>query len=340
VTGHRRFHFFAVSQSGRTSFQASGITGGSTFQDAGNYARYYDVYVDNLPPQGPGFGSVSAASTTQINLAWGIPLDQGVNVSPGSAESAGGAGNQDSDNWYIVGDVGVQVYRDGSVLSAWGTSTATSDTGLSPNTPYSYTLEARDNNTGTRGAWHNSTGQLDNNTAWTLSVPPTAGSIAADQTNTVAGSNITWTAVGGFGAGTVQYYRYVWDQLPTHNFDDTEPQWSSGNIATVANSGGTWYLHAKGYNGADVGNGSYDYPVLATQNQAPQITSITAVNGTVTLAWSAISGAVYRVQYTPDWGSTGWAALTPDVQATSNSASATDSLGGTVQRFYRVMLLP
>jgi hypothetical protein len=340
VTGHRRFHFFAVSQSGRTSFQNSGIIGGSTFQDTGNYGRYYDVYVDNVPPQGPSFGTAVAASTTQINLAWDIPLNQGVNLPPGSDETAGGASNQDSQNWYRVGDVAVQVYRDGSVLSGWGTGTGINDIGLTANTPYTYTLEARDNNTGTRGAWHNSTGQLDSNIAWTLSVPPTAGSITADQTNTVPGSNITWTAVGGFGAGEIQYYRYVWDQSPTHTFDDTETQWTSGTIATVANSGGKWYLHAKGYNGADAGNGSYDYPVSVTQSQVPQFLSIAAANGTVTLAWSTISGAVYRVQYTPDWGSTGWTSRTPDVQATTNTASTTDDMGGMMQRFYRVVLLP
>jgi hypothetical protein len=235
----------------------------------------------------------------------------------------------------------VQVYRDGSVLSGWSTATANNDTGLTANTAYTYTLEARDNNTEARGAWHNSTGQLDSNTAWTLSVPPSANSISGSPTNTVAGSNITWTAVGGFGAGKVQYYRYAWDQSPTHSFNDTEPQWLGGTITTVANLPGTWYLHAKGYNGEDVGNGTFDYPVTVSDSasQQPQILSIAALNGTVTLAWSAISGAIYRVQYTPDWSSTNWTALTPDVPATGNTASAMD-VTGDVQRFYRVLLLP
>src|SRR5439155_25470465 len=77
VTGHRRLHFFAVSQSGRASFQNSGVIGGSRFQDAGNYGRYYDVFVDNIPPLDPVFSSVTAASTSQIDLAWAIPLDEG-----------------------------------------------------------------------------------------------------------------------------------------------------------------------------------------------------------------------------------------------------------------------
>src|SRR5207249_4737037 len=120
-------------------------------------ARYYDVYVDNVAPANPSFTSVTAASTTQINLLWPIPLDQGVNVSAGATESAGAAGNQDAQNWYRAGNVGAQLYRNGTtVLSPWsGATTSKNDTGLTANTAYIYTLEARDNNGETRGTWHN-----------------------------------------------------------------------------------------------------------------------------------------------------------------------------------------
>ncbi len=264
VTGHRRLHLFAVSQSGRTSFQNSGSSGGSVYQDAGNYARYYDFFVDNVPPLSPSFSSAASASTSQIDLQWAIPLDQGVNVAPDTTETAGAGGNQDSQNWYLVGDVAVQVYRDGSVLSPWGTGTALSDNGLNPNTSYSYTVEARDNTTGLRGNWHNSTGQQGASVLWTLSVPPALDSITPSQTTPPAGSNVTWTAVSGFGPGQVQYYRYAWDTSATHAWTDTEPQWSAGTLTTVATTTGAWYLHVKGYNGADVGNGTYDYTVTAT----------------------------------------------------------------------------
>src|SRR5207249_11496550 len=100
VTGHRRLHLFAVSQSGRTSFQNSGMSGGTIFQDSGNCARFYDVFVDNVAPLTPAFSIAAAASTNEIDLSWSIPLDQGVNVAPDSAESAGAGGNQESQNWY------------------------------------------------------------------------------------------------------------------------------------------------------------------------------------------------------------------------------------------------
>jgi hypothetical protein len=290
-----------------------------------------------VAPQSPAFTTV-APGTNQLDLAWTIPLDQGVNIAPDSTESAGSAGNLDSQNWYRVGDVGVQLSRDASVISAWGTSTAWSDTGLVPNTPYSYTLEAHDNHTGLRGNWHNST-TPQSSTVWTLSLLPGPGSVAADVTNAVPGTTVNWTAVGGFGVGKVQYYRYVWDQLPTHSFDDTETQWSAGTLPTVPNASGLWYLHVKGYNGADFGNGAFDYAISVAQPQ-PQLLSIVMDNGDVTLTWRATAGSTYRVQYAPDLGSLTWTDLVPDVQANGPTAFAMDHTGGATQRFYRIMLVP
>ncbi|HPL37750.1 MAG TPA: hypothetical protein PK815_14450, partial [Verrucomicrobiota bacterium] len=109
VTGHRRFHFFSVSKSKRCSFQNNGTTGGWNWGDGGP-GNYMDVYVDNVAPQNPSFSSVTVASTSQINLAWAIPLDQGVGIGAGATEAADEA-SATSSNHYRRGDVGVQVYR-------------------------------------------------------------------------------------------------------------------------------------------------------------------------------------------------------------------------------------
>jgi N-acetylmuramoyl-L-alanine amidase len=279
VTGHRRFHFFAVSKSGRTSFQNSGQTGGWNWagNGAGNYA---DVYVDNAPPQAPAFAAAAAVSPSRIDLAWAIPMDEGVGIGPGAAEAADETSNS-SDNYYRVGDVGVAVYREGSIISDWGTSTGVSDTGLAPNSPYTYEIAARDNNTEARGHWHNISDSPAPQVVWTLSVPPGAGSVAPDQAAVPVGSNVTWTAVGGFGPGLVQYYRYAWATSPTHSWTDTETQWTSGSIVTVPVSGGNWYLHVKGYNGAGVGNGSYAYSVTATAPPASALALVSSQNPSV-----------------------------------------------------------
>jgi autotransporter-associated beta strand protein len=269
VTGHRRFHLFAVSQSGRTSFQSSGSAGGSTFQDSGSYARYYDLWVDNAAPNNGSFSTASATSTTAISLGWAIPLDNGVGVAAGSTEAKGSiASDADANNYYRVGDVGCQVYRNTTnTISAWsGSTTTVSDTGLTANTAYTYTIEARDNSSGGRGSWNNTTGPQGSTVVWTLPIAPTSGSVTPSTAfQCSSGSAVTWTAVGGFGAGHIQNYRYVWDQNATHTWADTESLWSSGTLNTTPTSGGNWYLHVKGYNGAAVGNGTYDYAVVVSQ---------------------------------------------------------------------------
>src|SRR5206468_12963658 len=99
--------------------------------------------------------------------------------------------------------------------------------------------------------------------AWTLSVPATAGSITPSASTPIVNNAVTWTAANGFGPGQVQYYRYAFDTSPTHAFDDTETQWFSGAVATTPDAAGNWYLHVKGYNGGDVGNGTADYAITA-----------------------------------------------------------------------------
>jgi uncharacterized repeat protein (TIGR03803 family) len=71
----------------------------------------------------------------------------------------------------------------------------------------------------------------------------------------------------------------------------------------------------------------------------PLITSITQLNGLVTLVWTAIPNATYRVEYAADPTSGSWTPLVPDVTAGANTAAQTDNVGSTQQRFYRVGLL-
>jgi uncharacterized repeat protein (TIGR03803 family) len=71
----------------------------------------------------------------------------------------------------------------------------------------------------------------------------------------------------------------------------------------------------------------------------PVITSITQLSGTVTLVWTAITNATYRVEYATDPTSGSWTTLLPDVTAVADTASLTDNPGGAALRFYRVSLL-
>jgi predicted nucleic acid-binding protein len=70
-----------------------------------------------------------------------------------------------------------------------------------------------------------------------------------------------------------------------------------------------------------------------------RILSITITNGVATVTWTSVAGNYYRLQYKDSLKTTNWNSVTPDVQATNQTASATNVLGGAIQRFYRAMLV-
>lgn len=144
-------------------------------------------------------------------------------------------------------------------------STSWTESGLAPNTGYVRKLRA----------WN---GTLNSSFGWslagrTLSPPPGAESVSPSTTTPCAGSEVVWTAAGGFGEGKVEYYRYQWDQNPTHSFDGSEPVWAGGVLALPANQHGPWYLHLQGCNADDVPNGSFVYPVEVLSCAAPAVTA-------------------------------------------------------------------
>ena len=63
-------------------------------------------------------------------------------------------------------------------------------------------------------------------------------------------------------------------------------------------------------------------------------------NNVLTLSWSSISGLTYRVQYTTNLSGSNWTTLPPDVTATGDTASTTDTTQPDMQRFYRVFVVP
>jgi hypothetical protein len=72
----------------------------------------------------------------------------------------------------------------------------------------------------------------------------------------------------------------------------------------------------------------------------PVLQPLRLSNGVVQLAWSAIPGRTYRVQYKPNLAATNWTDLLPNLTATAATASTTDAISGAPQRFYRILLLP
>jgi hypothetical protein len=283
VTGHRRFHFFAVSKSGRTSYQNDGDTGGWNWAD-GTGGNYMDVFVDNVAPVAPSFMGVTAASTSQINLGWGIPLDQGVNIANSATEAtlditSGGA------NGYVRGDVGVSVRRNGASIYGWGTGTAVNDTGLASNTMYTYDIAARDNTGQSRGTWHNTGGYVGTTSVYTLAEAPIAGLNVTVPASGAYG-NATWPGLTsskfGTGNGLVTKFKYTWSTSPSGSIAEGEgTDWSSGALSALPGSEGTYYLYLRSYNGDGVGNGSAEFGPYTISNTAPTV-SIGAPSASLT----------------------------------------------------------
>ena len=116
----------------------------------------------------------------------------------------------------------------------------------------------------------------------------------------------------------------------------------SGTITTVPASAGAWYLHVKGYNGAAVGNGTFDYsvttPVVYSQTNAVSL-MVDNGDGTFTLSFVGTPQAKYYVVTSANPGSLmpGWEVL-PNSTNTAPSPSGVWSVAvtnDTLQRFYR-----
>jgi len=163
------------------------------------------------------------------------------------------------------------------------------ESGLVANTPYTRHV-------------HGYSGTLDSAqsldaSAYTLSVPPTSSNVTClgRTANTAYGTpGFAFGAVGGFGAGKVEYYRVAWDQSPSYAWTESETQWGSGDISVTATTGGNWYLHVKGYNGDGVGNGSVDlgpYIYDATPPFAPAVSDDGKYTGSTSQLHASWAGA-------------------------------------------------
>jgi hypothetical protein len=72
----------------------------------------------------------------------------------------------------------------------------------------------------------------------------------------------------------------------------------------------------------------------------PVIKSVALKDGAAVITWTANPGSVYRLQFKDDFNSPKWLDAEPDIIATDTEASATNSIVGAPQRFYRVLVLP
>jgi len=72
----------------------------------------------------------------------------------------------------------------------------------------------------------------------------------------------------------------------------------------------------------------------------PVIQSFSVDNDQAILVWSSVSGRSYRVQFTESLDPEAWTDISPDILANASTASATNTLSGAAQRFFRIQALP
>jgi hypothetical protein len=68
--------------------------------------------------------------------------------------------------------------------------------------------------------------------------------------------------------------------------------------------------------------------------------TMTQTGSTLGLAWSAVAGQTYQVQYNTTLGQTNWINLGSPLTATDGTATDSDTIGPDPQRLYRVVLSP
>jgi hypothetical protein len=87
-------------------------------------------------------------------------------------------------------------------------------------------------------------------------------------------------------------------------------------------------------------NGTAAVDIGAFEFTPPRIALIALTGGTARIAWESVSGATYRVQFSPAVLNPVWTNIAPDVTAAGDTAEGQDPLAaGATQRFYRIHAL-
>jgi chitinase len=233
--------------------------------------------VDTTPPTTPGTLSSPGKTTTSISLSWGASTDSG-----GS------------------GLAGYNVYRNGSATpTAQPTGTTFTDTGLTPNTTYTYTVRARDG----AGNLSPNSNQISvtTNSSTSDSTPPTTPGTLSSPSKTSASVNLSWgasTDSGGSGLAGYNIYR---------NGSATPTAQTTGTATTHTDSG----LSA---------NTTYTYTVRARDGAGNLSNPSNQISVTTN---QATGGANRRIGYFTQWGIYGRNFKVKQVDTTGMAAKLT-----------------
>jgi len=198
------------------------------------------------PPPVPTGLTATAASQSQVNLSW--------NASSGAAS--------------------YRVYRGGVYINNT-TSTSLSDTGLTANTQYCYTVSAVDSS-------GNASAQSSQICATTLTVPPSVPTGLTTTTASTSQINLTWTASAGATGYKIYRSGTLLKSVTTTNTSDTGLK------------SGTQYCYQVTAYDATGSESAQSTQSCATTTTVPTPTNLTATAASSTqinLSWTASAGA-------------------------------------------------
>ncbi len=313
-----------------TTHSHTGLTAGTT--------RHYRVSAINASGTGAASGTASATTattapgaptdltatadgSTEIDLAWTAPSDNG-----------GGA---------ITGykiEVSPDGTSDWTTLVANNTGTTYSHTGLSAGTTRHYRVSAINaNGTG------NASGTANATTATTVPGAPTSLTATASGTGTI---NLSWTAPSSDGGSSITGYRIEVSSDGGSSWTDRVANTNSTGTThshTGLSAGTTRHYRVSAINANGAGNASGTASATTGTTVPGAPTSLTATasgTGTINLSWTAPSSdggssiTGYRIEVSPN-GNSSWTDRVANTNSTGTTHSHTGLSAGTT-RHYRV----
>ena len=220
---------------------------------------------DATPPSAPANLAATAVSGSQINLSWTASTDN-------------------------VGVLGYSISRNGAAVGASAT-TSYADTGLSPGTPYSYTVSAFD-------AAGNVSAPSAPATATTLAVdtqPPTGSVVINGGAAATASPTVTLTLSATDAQGPVTQMR----------FSNSGTSWSTAEAYattktwTLTSGAGTKTVYVQFQDAAGNWSGAFTDTIVYDAT-APAISAVAASNvtaGSATITWVTNEPATSQVEY-------------------------------------------
>jgi uncharacterized protein (TIGR02145 family)/uncharacterized repeat protein (TIGR02543 family) len=300
--------YSSVTSTTYTSFTNTGLSSGTTYyykvsayNDGGESSQssYASATTNSDMPNAPSGVSASAVSSSSIAVSWSA----------------------------VSGATEYYVYRSASASGSYSlvektSSTSVTNTGLSSGTTYYYKVSSYNN-----GGESSQSSYASATTNLTVPSAPTNVSATAASSNSIT---VSWSTVSGASG----YYVYR-STSASGSYSQVENTSSASVTNTGLSSGTTYYYKVSAYNnGGESSQSSYVSATtnVAAPNTPTNVSATAASSSSITVSWSAVSGAsgynVYR--------STSASGSYSQVENTSSASVTNTGLSSGTTYYYKI----